>query len=323
VDVIGGQLKIYGRRIAVFLSQIMQQIILPIVLLIGVGVILQRTFQFEMKVFSKLILYLYLPAVTFVKIYEAKADPWLLLSVFGILIIHFSVLCLLGRIVSRFRRHSKKMVASFSNSIVLTNNGNVGIPVNDLAFQHNPLAMSIQLIIVLFELFATFTYGLMNASAASGGLKNTVLQFVKLPIFYMFILGLTLNTFQMKISDFIWIPVNTLSNGMLSIALVSIGAQVANVRFYQNTINVILSCFIRLIISPTLAFLLITILDFHGTVAQTIWIASAMPSSRNSAALALEYDNEPEFAAQTVLLSTLCSSITLTGVIYLSMSFFQ
>ncbi|SMC93259.1 AEC family transporter [Sporomusa malonica] len=306
-----------------FISHILQQVILPIVLLIGVGAILHRAFQFEMRTFSKLILYFYLPALTFVKIYEAKATPWLLLSVFGFLIIHFSILCLLGMIVSKLSKHNQKMVASFSNSIALTNNGNVGIPVNDLAFHHNPLAMSIQMIVVLFEIFVTFTYGLINASAASVGLKKTALQFVKLPILYTFILGLIFNIFQVKIPDFIWIPINTVSSGMLAIALVSIGAQVANVRFYRNTWNVILSGIIRLIISPVLALLLITILDLHGTVAQALWIASAMPSSRNSAALALEYDNEPEFAAQTVLISTLCSSITLTVVIYLSMSLFQ
>ena len=35
-------------------------------------------------------------------------------------------------------------------------------------------------------------------------------------------------------------------------------------------------------------------------------------------ALALEYNNEPEFAAQAVLVSTLLSCLTLTLVVYLA-----
>ena len=305
------------------ISQILLQVILPIVIIIAVGMVLHRAFQFDMKTFSKLILYFYLPALTFVKIYEARATPWLLLNIFGFLGIHFMVLCLVGRLVSKLCGHDRKMTASFSNSIALTNNGNVGIPVNDLAFQHNPLAMSVQMIVVLFEIFVTFTYGLLNASSAHSGLKKAAGQFVRLPVFYMLVLGLAFNMLEIKLPDCIWIPLNTAASGMLAIALVSIGAQVAGVKFYRNTFNVIISALLRLMVSPALAFLLLGILRIDGTVAQTLWIASAMPSSRNSAVLALEYNNEPEFSAQTVLISTLCSSITLTAVIFLAMRVFQ
>ena len=78
----------------------------------------------------------------------------------------------------------------------------------------------------------------------------------------------------------------------------------------------------RLIASPLVAFALIALFQMQGVIAQALWIASAMPTSRNSAALALEYNNEPEFAAQAVLVSTLLSSMTLTAVIYVSQILF-
>jgi predicted permease len=110
---------------------------------------------------------------------------------------------------------------------------------------------------------------------------------------------------------------------MLSLALVSIGAQIAALKLYSHTGIVLLSSMIRLIVSPVIAFALIYLLHLHGIVAQALWIASAIPTSRNSASLALEYGNEPEFAAQAVLISTLLSSITLTIVIYFSTSLFR
>jgi predicted permease len=52
--------------------------------------------------------------------------------------------------------------------------------------------------------------------------------------------------------------------------------------------------------------------------AQALFIASSYPTSRNSALFALEYNNHPEYAAQSVLLSTLLSSITVAIAVYLS-----
>lgn len=306
-----------------FISQILLQVILPVILLIVLGIVYHRVFQFDLKTFSKLILYFYLPALAFVKVYEAKATAGLLLQVIGFLCLNGIAMASLGWLVSRLGKHNRKLAASFSNSVVLSNQGNVGIPVNDLAFQHNPLAMSVQLIAVLFEMLLAFTYGLVNASSADIGLKKTVGTLLKLPIFYMLVLGMLCNLFEVKIPDFLWIPLQTVSNGMLAIALVSIGAQVANIKLQHNTAAVVTSCVIRLMASPVIALLLIVVLQIEGIAAQALWIASAMPSSRNSAALALEYNNEPEFAAQTVLISTLVSSVTLTGVIYLANLLFK
>jgi len=64
------------------------------------------------------------------------------------------------------------MKASFQNSIVLSNNGNIGLPLNDLVFRHDPFAMSIQIVVVVFEILITFTLGLVNAGAAKEGLKS-------------------------------------------------------------------------------------------------------------------------------------------------------
>lgn len=302
--------------------KILQQVILPIMILIGLGILLHRSFRFEMNTFSKLLFYYYIPALTFVKIYESKASAALILNVFGFLAVQFVCLYLLAKLVSWFRKQDSRRAAAFSNSVVLTNNGNVGIPVNDLAFQHNALAMSIQMVVLLFEVFVTFTYGIINTSAAYQGLRKSLQQFAKMPVFYCFLLGMIFNWQQWEVPNFIWIPLTTISNGMLSLALVSLGAQIAAVKLNQNTSTVLWSSGLRLIISPLVAFLLIGLFQLQGVVAQALWIASAMPTSRNSAALALEYNNEPEFAAQAVLVSTLLSSVTLTMVVYASQILF-
>jgi predicted permease len=59
-------------------------------------------------------------------------------------------------------------------------------------------------------------------------------------------------------------------------------------------------------------------MHLKGTIAQAFFIASSYPTSRNSALLALEYNNYPDYATQAVLVSTVFSSITVAIVVYLA-----
>lgn len=290
-------------------------IIVPILIPIGLGVLLNRKFNFDLAGFSKLNLYYYVPALAFIKLYEAQLSAKLVVSIFGFLILQFVSLAVVGSLINRIMRFSKPMASSFSNSILLTNNGNIGIPVNSLVFKQDPMAMSIQIMVVIFELLVTFTFGLLNASRATHGLKKSLVQFAKMPVLYAIVFGCLFHMLNIHLAEPIHLCISNIAAGMLSFALVTIGAQISSAKVARNTFIVLLSSFVRLILSPVCAYLLIYFLHLHGLMAQALFIASAIPTSRNSAALALEYNNEPEFAAQSVLVSTLLSSITLTIVI--------
>ena len=54
-----------------------------------------------------------------------------------------------------------------------------------------------------------------------------------------------------------------------------------------------------------------------GVVAQVMVICAAAPSAVNTVLLAIEYRSDPEFASQTVFLSTLLSALTMPVVIAL------
>lgn len=81
---------------------------------------------------------------------------------------------------------------------------------------------------------------------------------------------------------------------------------------------VYISVAVRLTISPLLAYFIISFLDVDSISAQAMFITSALPSSVSSAIIAQEYNNEPSFAAQTVLASTMLSILTMTVVVFLS-----
>lgn len=133
------------------------------------------------------------------------------------------------------------------------------------------------------------------------------------------ILGGLFNGFQLSIPTFIWIPISHLANAFLAIALILLGAQFAQIQFKTIFNKIILvSSLGRLVIGPAIALLLIYLMGLDGVVAQSIFIASSFPTSRNSSTLALEYDVRPNLAAQTVLFTTVLSSITVAIVVYVS-----
>lgn len=53
-------------------------------------------------------------------------------------------------------------------------------------------------------------------------------------------------------------------------------------------------------------------------MAQVLFISSSVPSAVSTALIAVEFNNEPDFASQVVMTGTLMSAVTVTAVIYLS-----
>ena len=75
---------------------------------------------------------------------------------------------------------------------------------------------------------------------------------------------------------------------------------------------------IRLVGGPIIAYLMILVFGLEGVTAQALFIASAMPTSVNSSVVAQEYSDDPAFATQAVMFSTIASALTVTFVIYLA-----
>jgi predicted permease len=62
-------------------------------------------------------------------------------------------------------------------------------------------------------------------------------------------------------------------------------------------------------------------LNIHGLFAQALVLSTSFPTAVNSALLAMEYDNEPAFAASAVFYSTMVSALTVSIVIYLTQTY--
>lgn len=282
----------------------------------GIGFFMQRKFDLNLQTLARLNIYFLSPGFIFVKLYSTSISA----NLFGNVLFFFSLYVILLFIISNFVGKllglGKGKKTTFVNSAMFFNAGNYGVPVNDLVFRSDPFAMSIQVIMLTLQNIFLFSYGVFSLQSIKVGKLKAALGYFKMPVLYAMLFGILLNYFSVPIPSFIWTPANYVAGGMIPLALFTLGAQVAQMKFISSLSSVYYSLTLRLVIGPMLALGIIYIFQLDGIMAQALFIGSAMPTSVNSAVIAQEYNNHPNFAAQIVLFSTLMSAITVSIVIY-------
>lgn len=297
---------------------IILDVILPILILLLIGAILQRKFQFNLKQLSILITYCLMPAAVFVNIYDIRIEIDLLLQIIYYLMLYSLSLIIVSHFISKILKLEKGESAALKNSISLMNSGNYGLPVSQLIFSQNPVGVSIQIFIVIFQNLLTYSFGIYNLLSATKTIGSIIQSFLRLPVFHALILGVLFQSFTIQIPNSIFLPLNQLANSFVAIALILLGAQLSNIKLNFSHRVITWALIGRLLMGPLLALAMIYLLNIDGIVAQSLFIASSFPTSRNTSTIAMEYQIEPELHAQIVLFSTLFSIITVTIVIYLS-----
>lgn len=302
-----------------YLGMIFFNIVAPILVLLVLGAFLQKKFCFNLKALSQLITYCFMPAAVFVNLYETTVEVAVLGEVALFIVLFIGSQMVLSHFLAKVLGLAKTETAVFKNSVVLINSGNYGIPVAQMIFAAQPIGVAIQVLLVIFQNMTTYTYGLYNLISSTKSGMAIMKDFLKMPIIHALIIGVAMNFFHIGIPQFIRIPIDHVADGFIAVALITLGAQLSQLEIksmFNKTVFV--SCITRLVVGPAVALLIIFALGLDGVVAQSLFIASAFPTSRNSSSLALEYDIESATAAQTVLFSTIVSCITVTVVIYIA-----
>ncbi|MGW8044247.1 AEC family transporter [Staphylococcus shinii] len=297
---------------------IILEVILPILLLIVIGAFLQRKFDFKLQNFSTLITYCLMPAAVFINIYHIKIEFQVFSQIIYYVVIYSISLICISHIIAKLLKLEDGEGAALKNSISLMNSGNYGLPVSQFIFSQNPLGVSVQILILVFQNLLTYSYGMYNLLSITSSIKDIVTFFLKLPVFHALLLGVFFQVFEIKLPQFALIPIEQLSDGFGSIALLLLGAQLSKIKFKFFHRVITISLIGRLLVGPMVSLAVIYILNIDGIIAQSLLIASSFPTSRNASTIAMEYQVEPELHAQIVLFSTLFSMLTVTGVIYLS-----
>ncbi|WP_309123019.1 AEC family transporter [Paenibacillus sp.] len=302
------------------LALIVQEVMVPFFLLAGLGAFLQRRFRLDMGTLSKVLNIYLLPAVCFVKLYDSSIDAALAGATIGFWLLLNATVSVLSAAAVKAVRVGKEDADVVQNSFILSNQGNYGLPVSELVFAQHPLGVSVQVIISVIQNVFTYTFGTFRMIPGKGKQLAAALAVhtVRLPVIYAMLGAAALRMLDVRIPAILWEPVEGVSDAFFAIALLTLGAQLANVQAVSLGRSVLLGTIGRLLLAPAVAFALIRGFGWDGVFAQALFMASAYPVSRNSSLIALEYGRSPELAAQLVAVTTAISCITVTAVISLA-----
>ncbi|MHC1681782.1 MAG: AEC family transporter [Clostridiaceae bacterium] len=295
---------------------ILTNIILPIFIQILLGFALKKFINFSISTLVHMQFYLFTPALLFVKMYNSEVNKDIFFQLAIQTTILFALLYSISFIIGKISKRSVGEQSAFTNSVCLYNSGNFCIPLIELLY-HNPFAQSVQIIIMMVQSIITNTVGIYCATAGNKSAKEGMLEMLKVPMIYTIVIALLLREFNVPVAPPITSALESIGNGMVPLALITLGAQLSETKYSFKVPKVYISNFIRLILSPLLAYGLVLIFGLKGVAAEVAVLASSAPTAVNSMLLAIRYDNEQEFASQAVFLSTVFCPITVSAVVYL------
>ncbi|WP_219835889.1 AEC family transporter [Paenibacillus sp. R14(2021)] len=309
----------------IFLSILWNNII-PLSVMIALGITLHRVFSLDIKTLSKLNFYLFSPAIIFRLLYTTDISLEAVVKVLSF----FAVFMLLQygalEAVIRFRGLEKGRRAAMRNSVLFYNSANYGIPLNQLVFSSNPITGSVQVLIMMMQSLVPNTYGIYSVNSHQSSGRDIARTILTQPVIYAIPLGFLFHGFDVTIPKALNIPLDYLANAFIGTALITLGVQLGGMKLSFRHLmlkDILLSCGLRLIGGPLLALAVVWLMNtmtwssVDSLVAKALIVSSAVPTSLSSVLLAVEFDNEPEFASQAVLVSTTLSILTVTLVIYL------
>ncbi|MCC5828516.1 MAG: AEC family transporter [Phycisphaeraceae bacterium] len=332
------------------LASIAYFIVLPLLLMMGLGFALQRRMGLDMPTLTRLNFHLVVPAMVYFAIVTSEVMIDQVLLVVGFSVALMMVLGAFSLLVAKLRGVERDQWRAMLMSTIFYNAGNYGLPLQNLAFRNvspedvqlpaqpgetsmSNQAEGLQVYVMLVQNVTSFTIGVfLAAGRASDGLwRRNLLQIARFPPIYALFaalltvlirrwLGEHAQDVAAALSPF-WETVDYVRRGFVIIALATLGAQLAIVaRDHAVRYPVTSTVILRLLIGPAIGLALVHLLGISGFAAQVLLISTATPTSVNCLLLCMEFRNHPDFVARSVFYSTVISPITVTLVILLSRS---
>ncbi len=301
-------------------SYLFLNVLMPIFLQVGAGFLLQKRFPTEIGSLSKVQFYVFIPAIAFTSLYTTKLGGGLLLAIVASCFLVAVALFGISWLTVRSARLDMNKRHALYNSVTIYNSGNYCIPLIQLLY-NTPFSYSVQIVIVLVQSVLTNTFGVYNTDAKGLNLVKLLRVVLYMPTTLAMFAAVACRLLDLSVWKPLMVSLDVLASGLVPLALVTLGAQLATSRIGQFPLDVWVSSFLRLLGGPLVAWGIVNLLDIQGVAAQVIIICSGAPSAVNTVVLALEFNGDPDFASKTVLHSTLLSALSMPLVIGMALRF--
>jgi predicted permease len=300
--------------VSLFLS-VLFQITLPIVLISGLGFVMQRWLTFDVASLNRLVVYVILPCFLVyylssasIPLSDVSTTAWFTIAQFGVLMV-------IGAAVAWLLRMPPAVLSVVALAAAFPNSGNYGLPLVQLAFGQSYVLH--QAVIVSLHSILIMSVGVALISHRQRGLLGPVRSAFRTPMIPAVALGILLKLVGLKLPAPIAIPLQTLGSAYTPIALFGLGAQLAMSRWRAISLPLDVGLFLRLLAAPALTWLAVTLIGTAHPVADLLVVISSVPVGVLLSIVCQEYETHGDLASALVFASTVLSPVTVTLVIFL------
>jgi hypothetical protein len=289
--------------------------LLPIFIVIGVGVILNRTLKPDVKSLSTISFYLFVPALIFSGLVRSDVTGEERGQIAAFALLAAAAMFALGWLIARALHWPEKRQRALLLCVVLMNTANFALPVIESAFGAEAEARAMIYVAVNASLAGSFGVAI---AAGGGDLREMAGRLLKIPLLYATVIAIVLNILGVELSDQLMRPIDLAAGAGIPVMLLVLGIQLdQSAAELRGHLPLILTASItRLVIGPILAMAaLAPITGVTGAAYAASVMETSMPTSVTSVVLAVQYDLEPDGVAGTVFFSTLASALTLSVLI--------
>ncbi len=290
-------------------------ILLPIFLIIGSGVVFERFKKPDFKSVSDLTLFFFTPCLIFAGLMKGGAAvvdflPGAVAFMVALTLIFWGLALACGRLL----KLDSQRQSAFSLTTIMMNTGNYGLPL--VLFAYGPEGLSYAVMVMVLFTFPLGTLAIYIASRGRDRPAKALLAMFKVPLFHAIILAAIWRGFALPLPEIIFKAIDIVGQAAIPGLLILLGMQLGRTRFQGELPAISVSSFLRLVLSPIIAILLCRLLGIQGLPRNVLILQTSTPAAVIPLLYAVNYDARPDMVAGTIFVSTIASALTLTFLLW-------
>lgn len=286
---------------------------LPIFLIIGLTILLNKRMPLNVNTLSRLSIYLFSPALFLSNISQtelAAKDVTIILAAAAVLCVGMA---LIGTAVARLMRFERALASAFILTAFIMNTVNFGFPF--LEFALGPEALDTAVVFTVAQANVAYILGTYIASRGRSSGRTALRNVLTIPMPYAFVIALFFNVNNTPLPLPVLRAADVLGRAIVPTALVILGLQLSGAKLNGRWKPILAATFTRFIIGSAAAIAVATLFGLQGLTRQVFILEASMPAGVLSGVLSTEFGGDAEFAAATILFTTILGAFFLSGLL--------
>lgn len=291
------------------------EIILVPTLMILLGYLLKRQDILKVQdsnILSRIVLDVTLPSLIFVNLSTANISSDMLALPFFSLII--SLICIvIAYSFCKYRGYSKVKTWTIIIASSMMNTGFLGFPITMGVFGNGGFLHAI-----FFDLGTTLifvVFGIVLVSVFGGNRNDVLKQSISFIPLWAVILALFFNVFDLSYGYVLESSLNYLGQATIPLIMITLGLRLDFRDIKHSISDSFFVSLVKLILAPTIIFLLLSLLDFGGLSFKVAVLEAGMPTAMNALVLSINYDLDTKLMSSAIFTNTVLGLFTLTVLI--------